>query len=127
MTSVGERERSISGNIRQMVKAAGPFPFKGEVVWLTPEQGGRASGPPPPSDQRDYAHTAYVPPHDVQTGLASFVLRGFTDGAWRSPAEGRWLIVSKEGDQQLRPGSIVVVTEGTRPAAYFHVFEGETV
>ena len=24
----------------------GPYPFKGEVIWLTPEQGGRRTGPP---------------------------------------------------------------------------------
>jgi hypothetical protein len=28
------------------------LPFVGEIIWLTPEQGGRQSGPPPtPSDQ----------------------------------------------------------------------------
>jgi hypothetical protein len=72
-----------------MVKLNEPFPFKGEVVWLTPEQGGRSSGPPVASPDHDFAATAYVPPHDVHTGLASFVLRAFAKGAWRSPAEGR--------------------------------------
>lgn len=104
-----------------MVKLDEPFPFGGEVVWLTPEQGGRPKGPPPPSEDHDYAHTAYVPPHTAEAGMASFVLRGFAGGAWRSPAEGRWLVVQNEGDQLLVPGSVAVVTEGQRPVAYFHV------
>ena len=104
-----------------MVKLDEPFPFEGEVVWLTPEQGGRPTGPPPASEDHDYAHVAHVPPHAAETGAASFVLRGFESGAWRSPAEGRWLVVQNDGDQLLRPGSVAVVTEGKRPVAYFHV------
>jgi len=104
-----------------VVKLDAPFPFKGEVVWLTTEQGGRKSGPPTPPDGQDYAVTAFVPPHDVATGLASFVLRGFRHGAWRSPAEGRWLVVENDAEQLVEPGSVVVVTEGPHPVAYFHV------
>ena len=69
----------------------------------------------------DYAHTAYVPPQTVDSGLASFALRNFEAGAWNSPAEGRWLIVANAGDQLVRPGSVVVCTEGTRVVAYLHV------
>jgi len=104
-----------------MVKLDGAFPFNGEVVWLTGEQGGRRTGPPPPSDERDYAVTAFVPPHAAETGQASFVLRGFRVDAWRSPAQGRWLVVENEGDQRVEPGSVIVVMEGLRPVAYFHV------
>lgn len=104
-----------------MVKLDEPFPFQGEVVWLTPEQGGRSTGPPPSSQHHDYAQLAHVPPHGVDTGTASFVLRGFKSAAWRSPAEGKWLVVPNEGDQLLVPGSVAVVTEGERPVAYFHV------
>ncbi len=104
-----------------MVKLAGPFPFKGSVVWLTPEQGGRTSGPPVPSEEWDYAHTAFVPPQTAETGPASFVLRGFTAGRWRSAAEGRWLVVANEGDQWVEGGSVVVLTEGARTVAYFHI------
>lgn len=104
-----------------MVKVEGPWRFAGRVVWLTPEQGGRSSGPPPVSAERDYAQTAFVPPHTVESGLASFVLRGFEDAAWTSTAEGRWLVVENDGDQLVEPGSVVVVTEGTRVVAYFHV------
>lgn len=112
--------RALGDNAR-VVKLDGQFPFKGEVVWLTPEQGGRTTGPPAPPDDQDYAVTGYVPPHDVQTGLASFVLRGFRHGQWRSPAEARWLIVENELEQHVEPGSVVVVTEGARAVAYFHV------
>ena len=109
------------GNNPTVVKLDGPFPFNGDVVWLTAEQGGRASGPPTTSDHHDYATTAFVPPQTSASGLASFVLRGFTAGQWRSPAEGRWLVVANDGDQLVKQGSVVVVTEGVRPVAYFHV------
>ena len=104
-----------------MVKLDAAFPFKGEVVWLTAEQGGRRTGPPVPPDEQDYAVTAFVPPHDVKDGLASFVLRGFQHGHWRSAAEGRWLVVENDGEQRVEPGTVVVVTEGPRPVGYFHV------
>ena len=104
-----------------MVKMPGSWPFHGRVVWLTPEQGGRSSGPPQPSTDIDYAHTAFVPPHTVDSGLASFALRNFDAGAWSSAAEGRWLIVENGGDQLVEPGSVVVCTEGPRVVAYFHV------
>jgi hypothetical protein len=104
-----------------MVKLPGPWPFHGKVVWLTPEQGGRSSGPPQPSADIDYAHTAFVPPLTVDSGLASFALRNFEAGAWTSAAEGRWLIVENDGDQLVEPGTVVVCTEGPRVVAYFHV------
>lgn len=104
-----------------MVKKPGLWPFQGRVVWLTPEQGGRATGPPPPSNERDYAHTAFVPPHTAHTGLASFALRGFQHGDWTSPAEGCWLIVENDNEQRVEPGSVIVCTEGVRVVAYFHV------
>ena len=66
---------------------------------LTPEQGGHQSGPPTATADRDYAATAYVPPHTLEGGLSSFVLRGFATGAWRSAAEGCWLVVPNEGAQ----------------------------
>ena len=96
----------------------GPWPFRGTVTWLTPEQGGRRSGPPRPQTGTAYAHTAFVPPRTVDTGLASFLLRGFEIGAWTSPAEGRWLVA---GEELVRPGTVVVCTEGARVVAYFQV------
>src|ERR1039457_2398405 len=52
------------------------FPFRGFIVWLTAEEGGRGTGPPPPRQEGPYhAATAYVPPHTPATGRASFVLR----------------------------------------------------
>ena len=104
-----------------MVKLPGRWPFYGRVLWLTPEQGGRSSGPPQPLTDRDYAHTAFVPPRTVADGLASFALRNFRDGAWASTAEGRWLIVENDGDQLVVPGTVIVCTEGPRVVAYFHV------
>ncbi|HXQ44650.1 MAG TPA: hypothetical protein VN816_08430 [Acidimicrobiales bacterium] len=90
---------------------------------MTPEQGGRKSGPPPLLTDIAYAHTAFVPPQTMETGLASFVLQGFEAGAWTSPAEGRWLIVLNDGEQRVERGNVVVVTEGHSIVAYFHVDE----
>jgi len=102
------------------VRLSGPS-FRGEVIWLTAEQGGRQSGPPPNSET--YAATAFVPPQTVESGLASFVIRGFDPSEYRSPAEGHWLIVENAGPQLVRPGSIVVVTEGLRVVGFFFVHE----
>lgn len=68
-----------------------------------------------------YAATAYVPPHTADTGLASFVLRNFDAGAWRSPAEARWLLTANHGDHLVEPGTVIVVTEETQAVAYFTV------
>jgi hypothetical protein len=104
-----------------MADATG-FPFRGWITWLTPEQGGRETGPPIPRlTWPYYAATAYVPPHTAATGLASFVLRNFDAGAWRSCAEGRWLASEVSGEQVVKPGSMIAVTEGSRVVAYFSV------
>jgi hypothetical protein len=92
------------------------------VVWLTAEQGGRRSGPP----ESDYAATGFVPPRSADDGLASFVLARFDATAWISDAVGWWLIVENEADQAVVPGSVVIVTEGAHPVAYFHVQDVET-
>jgi hypothetical protein len=98
------------------------FPFRGSVIWLTPAQGGRTTGPPLSRPAWPYyAATAYVPPHTADTGLASFILRNFDAGAWRSHAEGRWLAVGTQAEQLVRPGSVIAVTEGARVVAYFTV------
>lgn len=96
------------------------FPFTGTVVWLTPEQGGRDCIPVR-SDGLGYASTAYVPPNTAVNGLASFVLHHFKPGSLRSAADGRWLVVENEGCCRIEAGSLVVVTEGPRVTAYFHV------
>lgn len=101
---------------------AADFPFRGWVTWLTPEQGGRQTGPPiPRTTWPYYAATAYVLPHTADTGLASFVLRNFDAGAWRSCAEGRWLVTDATAEQLVQPGSMIAVTEGSRVVAYFTV------
>jgi hypothetical protein len=98
------------------------FPFRGWVIWLTAEQGGRDTGAPSPRPAWPfYAATAYVPPHTADDGLASFVLRNFDAGAWRSGAEGRWLLAGGQGDSPVVAGSVIAVTEGSRLVAYFTV------
>jgi hypothetical protein len=94
--------------------------FEGEVVWLTPEQGGRLSGPPTASE---YRVTGFVPPSTIDNGLASFWLAGFKAGDWRSGATGWWPFAENVGPHEIGPGSVVVITEGTRTVAYFHVDE----
>ena len=90
---------------------------------MTPEQGGRRSGSPPTPPDQDYAATAFVPPASVPYGLASFVVRVRDRAAWRSQAEADWLAVENEGVHWVDEGSLVVVTEGLTPVAYFHVYE----
>jgi hypothetical protein len=97
--------------------------FVGDVVWLTPGQGGRRSGPPQTPPDEDFAATAYVPPASAGDGLASFALRVGDRSSWRSPASGDWLVVPNEGVHWIDQGTIVVVTEGPTPVAYFHVRE----
>ena len=99
----------------------GHLPFEGEIIWLTPEQGGRASGPPTTSHEQDYTATAFVPPHTAESGLGSFVLRGMDRTAWRSRAFAGWLLVDNCGDQAVAPGTVLVVTEGSRQVAFFRV------
>ncbi|WP_433567535.1 hypothetical protein ACQP1O_21455 [Nocardia sp. CA-151230] len=101
----------------------GDLPFRGEIIWLTMEQGGRSSGPPPTPADQDLAATAFVPPHPVKDGLASFVLRVDDRTAWRSPASAGWLVVDNSGAYRIQVGSVVVVTGGSRTIAYFHVNE----
>jgi hypothetical protein len=102
------------------MRIEGRLPLRGEIVWLTADQGGRASGPPGAENQ-DYAATAFVPPSTAETGLASFVVRSAGRKAWRSEAEARWLVLDNPDAPRVVPGSVVVVTEGLRPVAYFHV------
>ncbi|MGN2635824.1 hypothetical protein ACWEKT_19385 [Nocardia takedensis] len=97
------------------------LPFRGWVTWLTPEQGGRSSGPPRTPADKYYAATAFVPPRTPGDGSASVVLRVRDRAAWSSSAAAGWLVVGNEGPHAVRPGSVLVVTEGPRVVAYFHV------
>ena len=97
------------------------LPFLGRVVWLTADQGGRSSGPPVTPAEHDYAATGFVPPHTAETGLASFVLKTEHPGSWTSAAEAGWLVTQDDPRFHVRPGTVVVVTEGPRNVAYFHV------
>lgn len=101
------------------------FPFEGWLVWLTPDQGGRASGPPEPRDVwPHYAANAFVPPDGVDA-TASFVLKDFEPGAWKTRAVGCWLVPDNPDVPWVEPGSLIVVTEGPKPVAYFTLDSAE--
>jgi hypothetical protein len=106
-----------------MVMMTGSLAVRGTVVWLTPQQGGRVSGPPEPDYDYDYTATAYLPPRAPEDGQAGIALRRFAPGAWRTPAEG--ILVPAKGNraQQVVPGGIVVITEGVRPVGLLTVEE----
>jgi len=73
------------------------------------------------SPEHDYAGIAFVPPHTVDGGLASFVVRVEDPAAWRSRAFAAWPVVENAGDQAVESGAVIVVTEGSRPVAFFRV------
>lgn len=108
---------------RHMVMMTGPLTLRGTVVWLTPQQGGRASGPPEPDYDMDYTATAFVPPRTSADGQVGVALRRFAPGAWRSPAEG--VLVPTPGTRpgHLAAGGIVMITEGERHVAVLTVEE----
>ena len=90
------------------------------LIWLTREQGGRQSGPPPTPGGTVYAATAYVPPATSRSGLSSFLVSADNSTLWRTPATAGWLVADAV-DAEVVPGTVVVVTEGNRDVAYFHV------
>ncbi|WP_328998517.1 hypothetical protein OHA18_29195 [Kribbella sp. NBC_00709] len=106
-----------------MVMMTGSLAVRGTVLWLTPQQGGRVSGPPAPDYDYDYTATAYLPPRTPDDGQAGIALRRFAPSAWRTPAEG--ILVPAKGNraQQVIPGCIVVITEGVRPVGLLTVEE----
>jgi hypothetical protein len=106
-----------------MVMMTGPLTLRGTVVWLTPQQGGRAAGPPEPDYDTDYTATAFVPPRTSAEAQVGVALRRFAPGAWRSPAEG--VLVPPPGTRpvHIAPGGIVVITEGERHVAVLTVEE----
>jgi hypothetical protein len=106
-----------------MVMMTGSLAVGGTVVWLTPQQGGRVSGPPEPDYDYDYTATAYLPPRTADDGQAGIALRRFAPGAWRSPAEGILVPAKGHRAQQVIPGCIVVITEGIRPVGLLTVEE----
>jgi hypothetical protein len=106
-----------------MVMMTGSLAVRGMVVWLTPQQGGRVSGPPEPDYDYDYTATAYLPPRTAEDGQAGIALRRFAPGAWRTPAEGILVPAKGHRAQQVIPGCIVVITEGVRPVGLLTVEE----
>jgi hypothetical protein len=98
------------------------WPFRGTVVWLTPQEGGRAAGPPLPSAERPYAAPAFVPPQTMDDLWGTFVLRQSERGAWSSSAEGRWLVPEEAArHRSVETGDTVLLTEGQQVVARFHV------
>jgi hypothetical protein len=110
-----------------MVMMTGSLAVRGTVVWLTPQQGGRVSGPPEPDYDYDYSATAYLPPRTPEDGQTGLTLRRFAPGAWRSTAEGILMPAPGYRAQQVLPGSIVVITEGVRPVGLLTVEEVQSV
>jgi hypothetical protein len=110
-----------------MVMMTGSLTLRGTVVLLTPQQGGRVSGPPEPDYDYDYTATAYLPPLTAEDGQAGLVLRRFAPNAWRSTAEGLLVPGTDIREQEVVPGCIVVVTEGLRPVGLFTVEEVEAL
>ncbi|MFG1907724.1 hypothetical protein [Kribbella sp. NPDC048928] len=106
-----------------MVMMTGSIAVRGTVLWLTPQQGGRVSGPPEPDYDYDYTATAFLPPRTAEDGQAGIALHRFAPGAWRTPAEG--ILVPAQGNraQQVIPGCIVIITEGVRPVGLLTVDE----
>jgi hypothetical protein len=104
-----------------MVKKGEPWPYRGRVVWLTAEQGGRPSVPQ--LSGRPYAVLGFVPPATALTGSYSFYLWGWDPAALTSAAEGAWLFAENAGDRPVVPGTVIVVTEVHKIVAYFHVEE----
>ncbi|MEU4197671.1 hypothetical protein AB0E69_37635 [Kribbella sp. NPDC026611] len=101
----------------------GTLAVRGTVVWLTPQQGGRVSGPPEPDYDYDYTATAYLPPRTPEDGQAGIALRRFAPGAWRTSTEGMLVPAVGYRAQQVIPGCIVVITEGVRPVGLLTVEE----
>lgn len=110
-----------------MVEFTGSLLLRGTIVWFTPDQGGRVSGPPMPDYDYDYTATAYVPPRTADNLQAGIALSRFAPGAWRSPAEGLLAASPDARAQHISPGSIVVITEGTRPVGLFTIAEVDQI
>lgn len=106
-----------------MVMMTGSIAVHGTVVWLTPQQGGRVSGPPEPDYDYDYTATAYLPPRTAEDGQAGIALHRFAPGAWRTPVDGILVPAKGHRAQQVVPGCIIVITEGVRPVGLLTVEE----
>jgi hypothetical protein len=98
-----------------------PLRFHGTVIWLTDDQGGRRTGPPVPTAERDHAANGFVPPLTLDNGLASLVVRPETPGAWRCGADAGWLVGDYPYPHDVGPGDVIVVSEEPTIVGYFHV------
>lgn len=99
-----------------MVPTARPhLPLWGDLVWLTHDQGGRESGPPPTPWDTYYVATAFVPP---SASAAPIVLDVAVRDAWTSRAKAGWLAPPGPA---LGEGSVLMIAEGSRTVAVFTV------
>lgn len=103
---------------RSVVNAAADFPIWGTITWLTSDQGGRRSGPPPTPWDTYYRATAFIPPSTLQDGLTSVVVNVSVRNAWQSHAKLRWLVPP---GPPVAPGSCIFITEGPKTVALFTV------
>src|SRR5579862_7149066 len=94
----------------------GPFPFHGVLEWIPAEKGGRAK----PLPVSSFAAVGWR--QDVGSdGMASLLLRGFEPGRRRSRADARWLVPRADAQYVVSVGDVIIVGEGSRPVARFHV------
>jgi hypothetical protein len=97
---------------------AGPYPLQGVIEWLSPAEGGRQSGPPADDG---YAQIGWRESDGSVQDAASIVLRGFDPTQMTSPASAGWLSPEIARASNIKAGDNIVIAEGTRPVARFHV------
>src|ERR1035437_10561552 len=95
-------------------------PFHGYVVWLTADRGGRSSGPLPPLGQ-DFAATAYVPPATAQVWPGLNRAPGLEQDCVALCGGCEAARGGQRASASSRFGDLIVVTEGARTVAHFHV------
>lgn len=94
------------------------LPFTGDITWLTPEQDGRADGPPRTPWSTYYYATAFVPPRTIDDGTVPIIVNVAVRDAWTSHAWAGWVDVPGPGVDE---GSVLMITEGDDTVAIFTV------
>lgn len=101
------------------------LPLSGQITWLTPEQGGRAGGPPRTPWSTYYYATAFVPPRSVDDGTTPIIVNVAVRDAWTSHGWAGWVAPPGPGVDE---GSVLLITEGEETVAFFtvtHVERGD--
>ena len=94
------------------------LPISGQITWLTPEQGGRADGPPRTPWNTYYYGTAFVPPRTSDDGAAPIIVNVAVRDAWTSHASAGWGDVS---GPVVDEGSVIMLIEEDRLVAFLTV------